>query len=204
VFSSKRRAATRLAKELIGLGYCKFVPASQFSIARNELIDSLAVGVVSTEWDEFCVSRDRRSYPADAEELAEGQIGQLLTTMMPVLRSEGVSAAQVEDAFHEDRYAVLVDGKEFFIHRPTSATASWTNATRRTLEIANEMLGVANSRERLYGVAGGNDGRVILLTREMATLLRHSQLIAAPEMPFPPAALRPDGSVTNDGDLDAI
>ena len=73
---------------------------------------------------------------------------------------------------------------------------SWSIATKRYLEIVNELLEAAGSGERLYGTHGGNDGRCVLLTREMYLLLQSSRLITdTREMPYPPAAINSDGTI---------
>jgi hypothetical protein len=66
----------------------------------------------------------------------------------------------------------------------------------RLLEIVNELLGEAGSEERLYGIYGGNEGRVALLTGGMYRLLHSPGLKLDPRwVPYPPTAIRDDGSV---------
>jgi hypothetical protein len=182
--------------QLIGMGYLKYTPESEHGAARREMMDSLSRGYLDTKWDSTCVSRDRRSYSADSEDLAEGQIRELLRSMKEVLQAEGVRLDAVKDHFEEDRYELLINGRPYSIYdsRIADLAGSWDIATRRTLEIVNELLIAAGSCERLYGIYGGNDGRVILLTEEMHNLLKAPDLKIDPRwLPYPPTAI-PDAA----------
>ncbi len=193
-----------VAARLIEMGYFKYLPKSEMEIARQELIDSLSHGYFGTDWDEQCVSRDRRAYPADSEELAEGQVGETILLMRDVLAQEGVQLRSVEDDVHDDGYNVVIDGRPYPIFDATAMLkyGVWDVAAKRLLQIVNGLLRVAESNERLYGVYGGNDGRVVLLTTEMYSLLKASRLIAkANEMPYPPSAIKSDGCVPSQSPL---
>ena len=60
---------------LMEMGYFKFLSNSECATAQIELVASLSRGYLGTEWDDECVSRDKRTYPADSEEMAEGREG---------------------------------------------------------------------------------------------------------------------------------
>jgi hypothetical protein len=178
--------------QLIAMGYLKFTPPAEHSLARREMADSLARGHLDTQWDSNCVSRDRRSYAADSEDLAEGKIGELIQSMGEVLRAEGVRLDSVEDRIDDECYEVHLNGRQHIIYQSTNADLAghWEAATRRTLEIVNGLLTSAGSRERLFGIYGGNDGRVMLLTDEMHRLLKESDLRIDPRwLPYPPTAI---------------
>lgn len=186
-----------VACRLVEMGYLKFVSESEVEIARQELIDSLRHGYLGTDWDEQCVCRDRRSYPADSEELAEGQIGETILLMRGVLYQEGVKVRSVKDDFRDDGYDVVIDGRAYPIFEAVATLeyGGWGVATKRFLQIVNGLLRAARSSERLYGMYGGNDVRVVLLTTKMHSLLRASRLIAnTKELPYPPSAIDIDGA----------
>jgi hypothetical protein len=187
----------RAVQRLIELGYLKYVPRAEIAATREELIGTLRRGYLDSEWDEECVSRDRRSYPADSEELAEGGMGEFLSLMKDVLQAEGVRLASVEDDVDDEHYDLLVNGKRHPIYDANLLENGliWGVATKRFLEIVNDLLKRAGSKERLYGIYGGNDGRVVLLTQEMYDLLHSPDLKIDPGwMPYPPNAIRKDGS----------
>jgi hypothetical protein len=186
----------RAVEHLIGLGYLKYVPLAECALARQEMIGSLSQGYLDTEWNRQCVSRDRRSYPADSEELAEGRTGEFILLMKDVLRMNGISLDSVEDSFRDEQYDVFINGRRSKIYDSAMSAAgdSWGIATKRHLDIVNELLLAAGSQERLYGIYAGNDGRCILLTTEMREYLKSPALrIDSRWMPFPAIALRDDG-----------
>jgi hypothetical protein len=183
---------------LIEMGYFKFIPPSDWGVARQELLASVGHGYLGTEWDSPCVSRDKRTYPADSEELAEGRTGDFILLMRDALSHEGVELHSAEDDFQDDCYDVVIDGRVFPVHDSNilATWGSWTIATRRFLEIVNELLRTAGSDERLYGIYGGNDGRAILLTTEMYEFLKSSRFITdTREFPYPPSAINSDGTI---------
>lgn len=190
--------AERVADQMIERGYFKFTSQLEREVARSELIASLNAGYISTEWDEQCISRDRRIYPADSEELAEGGIGEFILLMRDVLALEGVVFQSVVDDFRDEQYDVVIDGQIYTIYDQNvlSTWNSWTIATKRALEIVSDILQSAGSGEQLFGIYGGNDGRAILLTNEMHGLLKSSGLITdRQELPFSPSAMNSDGMI---------
>jgi len=183
---------------LIAMGYLKYVPPSEVTGIRGQLIGTLRRGYLDSEWDRRCVSGDRRGYPADGEDLAEGWLGESLLLMKDVLQKEGVTLQSVEDDPQDDRYEVVVNGRRHLIFDAGTLKPgnSWAVAAKRLLEIVNELLGEAGSEERLYGIYGGNEGRVVLLTGGMYQLLHSPGLkLDSWWMPYPPAAIRDDGTV---------
>ncbi len=160
--------AERVVDRLIGMGFLKLVPESKRADVRRQLIETATNRYLDSEWDNECVAADLRSYPADAEDLAEGQVGATILLMKPVLEREGVKLDSVMDDFGE-KYEVVVNGQRHLIHEP--GQDSWTLGIKRLLEITNVLLEEAGSAERLYTVYGGHEGRVMLLTPEMLDYL---------------------------------
>ena len=174
---------------LQSLGYLKYVDPQGIPAVRAQMEDSIDRGFLDTEWDDDSVSADRRSYPADAEELAEGNFGEVLNLMTAVLHREGVRLDSVEDDFTEDHYSVIVNAAPHVIwsRAEVSNRNLWAIATRRCLELVNGLLQKANSAERLWGVYGGNDGRFLFLTPEMHGVLSQPALkLDRKGMPYPP------------------
>jgi hypothetical protein len=188
----------QVVERLIGMGYFKFLPDSEWAVAREELVASVSRGYLGTEWNEDCISRERRTYPADSEELAEGGTGELILLMRDVLAQEGVLLHSVEDDVRDDRYDVVIDRRAYPIYDSNILATwdSWTIATKRLLEIVNELLRTAGSDEQLYGCYGGNDGRAMLMTAMMYDLVRSSRLITDRcEMPYPALAITSGGTI---------
>jgi hypothetical protein len=183
---------------LIGMGYFKFLPRSEHEKARQELVAAVGHGYLGTEWDKNCVSRDKRTYPADSEELAEGRTGEIIALMQDALSCEGVLLHSIEDDFRDEQYDVVIDGRRYRIHDTNilATWGSWTIAAKMLLEIVSGLLRAAGSSEQLYGIYGGNDGRAILLTADMYDFVKSSGFITdLREMPYPASAINTDGSI---------
>jgi len=173
--------AERVVDRLISMGFLKFVTEPQKADVRRQLIETARNRYLDSDWDDECVAADLRSYPADAEDLAEGQVGATMLLMKPVLEKEGVKLDSVVDDFGDEKYELVVNGQRHLIYE--KGQDSWTLGLKRLLEITNGLLEEAGSAERLYAVYGGNEGRVMLLTPEMlgyleslADLLDHGWL----------------------------
>jgi hypothetical protein len=182
--------AAAMADRLIDMGYLKYLPTAERDVARGELVESLRDGCLDTKRNRHGDARDRRGYAADAEDLAEGRIGETIMRMSPVLRAEGVTIDRALDLpdDDDDGYHLEIDGVVHVIFtRTDQGQNAWMLGTRRLLEIVDDLLVRAGSAERLYGVYGGHDGRVLLLTCEMHAYLRSlGDAICRKWMPVPP------------------
>jgi hypothetical protein len=191
-------SADQVVERLAAMGYFKFAPDQNGVGGRYHLLSALKDGYLGGDWEKNCVTKDKRTYPADSEELAEGRIAEFILLMRDALAHEGVDLTSVEDDFRDDGYDVRINGRAYPVSRASAqgGHSSWAVATRRFMEIVNELLEAAGSKERLYGMYGGNEGRAVLLTEEMFDLLRFSQLISDPgEFLFPSTAIGDDGSI---------
>lgn len=188
-----------IVDRLIEMGYLKYVSDARKDEVRGQLIETMRQNFLDSDWDDKCISADKRTYGADSEELAEGRIGEFILEMKEVLEREGVRLGDVQDEYGDEQYNVVINGTRHLIRTQDVAESTdiWASALKRHLEIVNELLKTANSRERLYAIYGGNDGRVILLTEEMNEYL-HSlgDRIDRRWMPYPAEAIGSDGSVS--------
>jgi hypothetical protein len=167
--------AKAIVEHLIELGFLKFVTEPEKASVRAQLVDSVEKNYLDSEWDDDCVSADKRTYSADAEELAEGSLGDCVLQMKQVLAVEGVTLESVEDDFGEERYQVMINGTAHLIYERAedAQDSSWLQAHKRLIEIVNSLLEDAGSGERLFGIyCGGNEGLVMFLTTEMHSFLR--------------------------------
>lgn len=171
---ARLRSVESLVDELCAHGYLRFTPEERRAEARCQLIESAYDGYLDTLWDEDGISLDRRGYPADAEDLADGGVGRTLRAMLPVLHAEGVRLESIEDDLSDTGYRVLLDGVAAPIYDiPDNASQDeWLVSQCRLVGIVNHLLEEADSSERAFGLyCGGNDGRVLLLSRELHSLL---------------------------------
>lgn len=180
---------------LIEMGYLKYVPSSERPALRERMIDSLTIGHIDTGWGDTS-SNDRRVYDSDNEELAEGAIGQSILKMKETLQAEGVQLDEVEDVMGDSSYHIIANGKYYLIYNLAinGESDTWGLSLKRYLEIVNDLLQSSNSKERLYGIYGGNDGLAILLTDEMYNFLQSPKVTLHKRwMPYPPSAVDADG-----------
>jgi hypothetical protein len=103
-------------------------------------------------------------FHADAEELAEGGIGEFLREIERFLAHQGVELEQLEDWADENGYVLSLNGNNHTIYdtedlrRDEQRVVSiWGLATARAFALINALLTDAGSAERLYAVNGGND-----------------------------------------------
>jgi hypothetical protein len=160
---------------LIGMGFLKFVPEDQRPEVRDQLLFAFNnYDIIESKFDDDLVSTDRRSYPADTEDLAEEGIGEHILRLKGVLAAEGVTLHSVADHAENFDYRVTVNGETYLIYDDYIYNHSVVNgiAQKRFLEIVDALLRDAGSDERLYAIYGGNEGRVIFLTEEMFNFLK--------------------------------
>ncbi len=102
----------------------------------------------------------RSEFAGDAEDLAEGGVGDFLESLRPLLERRGVRIGAVEDRVSDDgmRYEVVVDGRTYPIYDLGADTgdvdtaSTWGLAWVRAFELLNELLERAGSQERAYAV----------------------------------------------------
>ena len=147
------------------LGFFKYVSTAERNAAKSEFQN---IG-----WAAI-YGQTGRLFPADAESLAEGRVGQFLRDIEPFLKKQGVIINKVEDHFDENGYSITVNGKDYVIYNAddlkrdeTQPASIWGLATVRGFAIVNELLVDAKSSERLYAVNGGNDLFGFFLTPEL-------------------------------------
>ena len=119
-------------------------------------------------WDAL-FEDSHRLFFADAENLAEGDVGKLLREASPFLTSQGVTLPAIEDDISGDGYVVKVGGIDFLIYDADELQGDffWALASVRGFGIINELLTAAGSKERAYAINGGNDLQLLFLTPEL-------------------------------------
>jgi hypothetical protein len=121
-------------------------------------------------------SDSHRLFMADAEDLAEGGVGQFLREVSPFLSAQKVTLPVIEDVSSQDGYTVRVGGATYRIYdaeelgRDSSGEEGgliWGLSSVRGFRIVDELLTAVGSVERAYAVNGGNDLFVMFLTPEL-------------------------------------
>jgi hypothetical protein len=143
-----------------------------------------------------------RGWRADGEDLAEGDVEELLRSMTDALRRCGVSLTVESVRSPRDDgstgYTLRLNGEllDLFDYHPAEpgmplAADPWMDCTVKPLGLVNGLLDEAGSSDRVaVFYAGSNDGLAVLLPLEAIQLLAGSELIPERDRPVVPAAVR--------------
>jgi hypothetical protein len=107
----------------------------------------------------------------DAEDLAEGGIGEAYDSLLRRLRELVPDPAEIEELLDSDAgsYAVRCGAKQFAVYGPQleeGESNSWGRATVALFSIVNDQL--ESSEYRLFAINGGNDLGGMFLTPAQA------------------------------------
>jgi hypothetical protein len=88
---------------------------------------------------------------ADAEDLAEGGVGEAVKELAPTFLGLGVLFDEdIEEEIDERRYVVRVEGREYVIYDDPGPVEMWALAWARTFRILNDILEADGSDMRAY------------------------------------------------------
>jgi hypothetical protein len=168
--------STPFVTKLEELGYFKGLAPDKAQVLKREFEQKGWLAIFSDS---------HRFFMADAEDLAEGGVGQFLREVSPFLASQGVTLPAIEDDRSEDGgYVVRVgsvahqmyDAAELERDSGDEGGLTWGLSTVRGFRIVDQLLAAAGSAERTYAVNGGNDLFVMFLTPEI-----HRVIMAQPD-----------------------
>ncbi|MET7418734.1 hypothetical protein [Dactylosporangium sp. NPDC005555] len=140
-----------------------------------------------------CAVLDDVAFHADGEELAEGNVEDLLREMAPALRRFGVTLQVRTVSGSHDDYVVDINGRRCVIldAGDPHTDSPWFEATVRPLALVNELLVAAGTPVRVFTLyTGGNEGRALLLDPAVVDAVRHSGLVDDREVPELPVSDR--------------
>jgi hypothetical protein len=169
--------------------------AGYFNGLTSEQTAELKGHLIEHGWAGIFYDDSYRFFHADAEDLAEGGVGQFIQRVGPFLARQGVAALEIEDEVGEKNYKVRVNGVEHLIYDEAEYDRDsggeelgliWGLAMARGFRIVDGLLEKAGSPERLYAVNGGNDLFGLFLTPEM-----HRIILAQPGVDLPSAPYKP-------------
>jgi len=126
-----------------------------------------------------------RDFHADAEDLAEGGIGEFFHKLEPFLLKQGIQITQMNEDINELGYRIEINGASYTIYTSEELENEdfWALASNRAFGIINHLLTQAHTEERIYTLYGGNDQRAIFLTPKMFELIQKTNLIENREKP---------------------
>ena len=158
------------------LGFYKYVDESKCEELKKEFIVGTALFTIDTG----------RVFFADAENLAEGGVGDFIKGVSPYLNNQGVKDIILEECFESDQdYTIDVNTKRYLIYKCTdSGLDMWKKSTVMALFIINRLLEDVNSSERIYLLYGDNDGIAVFLTPQQHTFICSYPFLPESERPI--------------------
>jgi hypothetical protein len=149
------------------LGYFKGLDAEKAQKLKQDFEQKGWLGIFNDS---------HRLYFADAEDLAEGGVGDFIREVEPFLAAHGVKLPKIEEDASGTDYVVSVGGVARRIYDAAEMERDMTEEERglvwglsmaRGFRIVDELLAKAGSAERTYAINGGNDLMALFLTAEM-------------------------------------
>jgi hypothetical protein len=177
---------TPFATKIEQLGYFKGLPADKAQALKQEFERKGWLGIFGDS---------HRLFMADAEDLAEGGVGQFLREVAPFLAAQGVKLPTIEEDTSEDGYVVRVGGVAHQMYdaadleRDSSGEEGgliWGLSAVRGLRIVDQLLAAAGSAERAYAINGGNDLFVLFLTPELHRVIMEQPDASRHDGPYLP------------------
>ena len=149
-------------KSLDAHGFFKHASVSETERCRSQISKS-----PDTLWD--CESA--RFFHADAEALAEGFALTFLNEEVGVFLKREDALTQPASWTEDSAHVIQIAERSYpFLTAPESD--AWSEATRSTLFILNDLLERAESTERAYGLYGGEEFSVVFLTPKQFDVIR--------------------------------
>ena len=172
---NQKVSATEFVNKLEELGYYKYADKKNIDSLKNDLIENYdpTNELVSIWDDDTGVPLDYRYYWCDGETVYElGGFTELLEQVKPTF-DKIVLTINFTDHFEEweDKnewlnHRITINGTEYVIFK-NFKDYGWGEAVMRFAQIINQEAEKQGINERIYLASGGNDGRLIFLTKEL-------------------------------------
>ena len=173
--SIQKVSATEFVSQLEKLGYYKYADEKNINSLKNDLIENYDPNneMVSIWDDDTGVPLDYRYYWCDGETVyEEGGFTELLEQVKPTFDKIGLTI-NITDHFEEwdDKnewlnHRITINGTVYVIFKNFKGYG-WGEAVMRFAQIINQEAEKQGIKERIYLASGGNDGRLIFLTKEL-------------------------------------
>ncbi|WP_298340973.1 hypothetical protein [uncultured Algibacter sp.] len=173
--SKPKISATEFVAELEKLGYYKYADKKNIDSLKNDLIENYdPTNELVSIWDDNTgVPLDYRYYWCDGETVyEEGGFTELLEQVKPTFDKIGLKI-NVTDHFEEwdDKnkwlnHRITINRTEYVIFK-NFKDYGWGEAVMRFAQIINQEAENQGIKEKVYLASGGNDGRLIFLTKEL-------------------------------------
>ncbi len=172
---NQKISAIEFVSELEKLEYYKYADEKNIDSLKNDLIENYdpTNELVSIWDDDTGVPLDYRYYWCDGETVyEEGGFTELLEQVKPTFDKIGLKI-NVTDHFEkwDDKnkwlnHRITINGTEYVIFK-NFKDYGWGEAVMRFAQIINKEAEKQNIEEKIYLASGGNDGRLIFLTKRL-------------------------------------
>ncbi|OXA94694.1 hypothetical protein B0A75_19630 [Flavobacterium oncorhynchi] len=114
---------------------------------------------------------DNRFYFIDSETLFEGGgLTEYLETIKPLFDKLNLKLSFSDENNNQTKehwtHKIKLNGKEYTAFDNDFGDYDWGIAYLNFIEMLNDQLKLQNSNEQFYPISSGNDGRIVLLTKE--------------------------------------
>lgn len=172
---NQKVSATDFVLKIEELGYYKYADKKNIDSLKKDLIENYdpTNELVSIWDDDSGVPLDYRYYWCDGETVYEqGGFTELLEQVKPTFEKIGLTI-RISDHFEEWdtkndwlNHRITINGTEYVIFKNFKGFG-WGEAVMRFAEVINQEAEKQSINERIYLASGGNDGRLIFLTKEL-------------------------------------
>jgi hypothetical protein len=173
----KQSSGKEVADKLESLGYFKYADPGEVEYLKNEISNAYeAYGMLSTTYtieNGTHYPDDYRLYSLDNESLfAKGAFERFFKEIDPTLQKLNVPirVEEEEESFSEARglnHSITVNGSRYVIFKNFRYYSRGSAvATKRCIEIINDVLSHYDTDERVYPVGRGHYGQMIFLTAQ--------------------------------------
>ncbi|KAF2339666.1 hypothetical protein [Flavobacterium nitrogenifigens] len=161
-----------IVQELNRLNFFNLTDKNDLKITRNEFEKSYdKLNFFEGQMREDLSFTDNRFYFIDSETLFEGEgLIQYLETVqvlfdkinLKLVISEEFESQTEKHLLHK----IKLNGKEYIAFDNDFGNYDWTIAYLYFVEMLNDQLKIQGSDEQFYPISSGNDGKIVLLTRD--------------------------------------
>ncbi|MET3026451.1 hypothetical protein ABXT06_07250 [Flavobacterium sp. UW10123] len=176
----KKLSGKEIVSELNRLNFFNLTDKNDLKIAKDEFEKSYdKLNFFEGQMREDLSFTDNRFYFIDSETLFEGEgLIQYLETVkisfdklnLKLLISEEFEDQTDKHLLHK----IKLNGKEYIAFNNDFGNYDWTIAYLNFIEMLNDQLKIQGTDEQFYPINSGNDGRIVLLTKEQFKFVREN------------------------------
>lgn len=174
----KKLSGKEIISELNRLNFFNLTDKKDLKIAKDDFEKSYdELSFFEGHMRDDLSFTDNRFYFIDSETLFEGEgLIQYLETIKVLFNKLNLKLL-ISDEFEDQTdkhllHKIKLNGKEYIAFNNSFSNYDWTIAYLNFIEMLNDQLKMQGSKEQLYPISCGNDGRIVLLTKEQFEFIK--------------------------------